>query len=135
MRNSATDPHPTPLFRNAWSSGEDQSPDDADDAYSNACRLTLLKRNMKNSNEWSLRSQVEKWLAPGPAMAVHVTEFSRNRWDGRRYVCVETSSPSGSHALFFFRHDDGSWYVLPPTAGRPKSTAERAKAQVAAVRL
>ncbi|MFM0232904.1 hypothetical protein [Paraburkholderia sediminicola] len=80
---------------------------------------------MKNANEQSLRWQVEKWLAPAPTTPVHVTRFSRTRWNGRRYVCVETSSPTGARALFFFRHDDGSWYVFPQTANRRKLTGER----------
>jgi hypothetical protein len=68
---------------------------------------------MKNTNEQSPRCPVEKWLPPAPATPVHVTAFSRTRLDGRRYVCVEMSSPSGAHALFFFKHDDGSWCVFP----------------------
>jgi hypothetical protein len=87
---------------------------------------------MKNSNEQSLRCQVKKWLAPAPAIPVHVTEFSRTRWGGRRYVCVETSSPDGARALFFFRHDDGSWCVFPPTADRWKMTAVRPVSRVVA---
>jgi hypothetical protein len=79
---------------------------------------------MKNRNDQSLRWQVEKWLAPAPATPVHVTRFSRTGSGGHRYVCVETSSPAGVRALFFFRHDDGSWCVFPPTANRRKSTAE-----------
>ncbi|RDK03242.1 hypothetical protein [Paraburkholderia lacunae] len=79
---------------------------------------------MKNMNGQSLRSQVEKWLAPAPATPVHVTRFSRAGWNGGRYVCVETSSPAGARALFFFRHDDGSWCVIPPAANRQKSIAE-----------
>jgi hypothetical protein len=34
---------------------------------------------------------------------------------------VETWQPSGSHALFFFQHDDGYWNVFPPVA----DTAQR----------
>ena len=79
---------------------------------------------MKKTNEQSLRSQVEKWLAPAPATPVHVTRFSLNGWNGRRYVCVETSSPAGVRALFFFRHDNGSWSVFPQTANRRKLAAE-----------
>lgn len=71
---------------------------------------------MNHSNEQSLRYQVEKWLSPAPAIPVHVTEFSRTRWGGGRYVRVECSSEDGARALFFFRHDDGSWFVFPPTA-------------------
>ncbi|CDY74620.1 FIG00454712: hypothetical protein [Caballeronia glathei] len=80
---------------------------------------------MKNTNEQSLRWQVEKWLAPAPATPVHVTRFSRTGRGGRRYVCVETSSPAGVRTLFFFRHDDGSWSVFPPSADRRKFTAKR----------
>jgi hypothetical protein len=76
---------------------------------------------MKNTNEQSLRCQVEKWLAPAPATPVHVTEFSRTQWGGRRYVCVETAD--GARALFFFRHDDGSWFVFPPASDRRKSVS------------
>ncbi|MGF6600492.1 hypothetical protein P3T23_005229 [Paraburkholderia sp. GAS448] len=75
---------------------------------------------MKNSNEQSLRRQVEKWLAPGPTIPVHVTQFSRTRRGRRRYVCVETSLPAGSRALFFFRHADGQWCVFPPAADSPE---------------
>jgi hypothetical protein len=84
----------------------------------------LLEENMRNVNEQSLRFQVEKWLAPGPTMPVHVTEFSRTRPGGRRYVRVETAQPGGLRALFFFRHDDGRWYVFPPTADRPRARAD-----------
>jgi hypothetical protein len=84
----------------------------------------LLEGDMKSTNGQSLRCQVEKWLAPTPATPVRVNAFSRTRLDGRRYVCVETSSPSGTHALFFFKHDDGSWCVFPQTANRRKLAAE-----------
>ncbi|SIO72173.1 hypothetical protein SAMN05444172_8563 [Burkholderia sp. GAS332] len=75
----------------------------------------LLEGKMKNSSDQSLRRQVEKWLAPAPGSPVRVTEFSRTRWDGRRYVCVRTSSSADARALLFFRHDDGSWCVFPAT--------------------
>ncbi|RDK06678.1 hypothetical protein [Cupriavidus lacunae] len=78
---------------------------------------------MKSSNSQSLRFQVEKWLAPGPTTPVHVVEFSRTHFGRRRYVCVETAQPAGLRALFFFRHDDGCWYVFPPAADRSKMTA------------
>ncbi|TCF98364.1 hypothetical protein BZM26_25930 [Paraburkholderia strydomiana] len=79
---------------------------------------------MKNTNEQSLRCQVQKWLAPAPTMHVNVTRFSRTAGNGRRYVCVETSSPARASALFFFRHDDGNWYVFPQPASRRNSTTE-----------
>ena len=71
---------------------------------------------MRAASEQSLRFLVEKWLAPLPSTPVHVTEFSRPRSGGRRYVRVETSLEAGSRSLFFFRHDDGCWCVFPPTA-------------------
>jgi hypothetical protein len=76
-------------------------------------------------HEYSLRTQVEKWLAPSPSTPVHVTEFGRTRAEGARYVCVETGLPLGSRALLFFRHGDGSWFVFPPASGGPKMTMGR----------
>jgi hypothetical protein len=67
----------------------------------------------------SLRSVIEKWLSPTPAMPVRVSEFSRTRSDRRRYVRVEAVGPTGMHELFFFRHGDGSWCVFPSQAERP----------------
>jgi hypothetical protein len=64
---------------------------------------------MRAASERSLRFLVEKWLAPGPSVPVHVTEFSRE---------------AGSRGLFFFRHDDGCWCVFPPTADTPKTFAQ-----------
>ena len=77
---------------------------------------------MRAASEQSLRFLVEKWLAPAPSAALRVTEFSRTRQGGRRYVRVETSSDeTGSRGLFFFRHDDGCWCVFPPTATSPST--------------
>jgi hypothetical protein len=84
-----------------------------------------MEAGMKSTNEQSLRFQVEKWLAPRPAIPVHVIEFSRTRSGRRRYVRVETAQPGGLRALFFFRHDDGCWYAFPPTADRLKMIADR----------
>ena len=80
---------------------------------------------MKSTHEYSLRTQVDKWLAPGLSTPVRVTEFSRTRFGGRRYVCVETALPLGSRALLFFRHDDGCWCVFPPALDRPNMTMAR----------
>jgi hypothetical protein len=78
-----------------------------------------LKETAMNSGEKSLRWLIDKWLAPTPAMPVRVTRFSGTRSNQRRYVRVEASRPAGSLAIFFFRHDDGSWCVFPATAERP----------------
>jgi len=83
---------------------------------------------MSAACEQSLRSLVDKWLAP--SMPVRVTEFSRTRNDGTRYVRVEARSPDGLRALFFFRHDDGCWCVFPPTSELPRR-APRERFEVA----
>ncbi|WP_144111601.1 hypothetical protein [Paraburkholderia sp. BCC1886] len=75
---------------------------------------------MRTASEQSLRFLVEKWLAPEPSAPVRVTEFSRTRLGGRRYVRVETSQDADARGLFFFRHDDGCWCVFPPTADTPR---------------
>jgi len=69
---------------------------------------------MKDVKVQSLRYQVEKWLTA--TTPVHVTAFGRTRSGRARYVCVESWLPTGSHALFFFQHDDGFWNVFPPVA-------------------
>lgn len=79
---------------------------------------------MRAAGEHSLRFLVDKWLAPELSTPVRVTEFSRTRFGGRRYVRVETALAEGVRSLFFFRHDDGCWCVFPPTADNPKMLAE-----------
>lgn len=79
---------------------------------------------MRAAGEQSLRFLVEKWLAPSPSIPVRVTEFSRTRTGGRRYVRVETALAAGARGLFFFRHDDGCWCVFPPTADSRKAANE-----------
>ncbi len=86
---------------------------------------------MRAASEQSLRFLVDKWLAPMPSIPVRVTEFSRTRRDGTRYVRVETASPEGLRALFFFRHDDGCWCVFPPTADRSRHPPQRFAAAAA----
>lgn len=72
-----------------------------------------------NTTHVSLRELVEKWLAPTPATPGHVTRFGRTSRHGHRYVCVEAAHRAGTLAIFFFRHDDGSWCVFPPAATGP----------------
>ncbi|MFM0326896.1 hypothetical protein [Caballeronia glebae] len=72
-----------------------------------------------NSRERSLRVLVEKWLGGEGAKSARVTRFSRSARKQWRYVCVETERPSGTFAVVFFRHDDGSWCVFPPQKPRP----------------
>lgn len=71
-----------------------------------------------NTAQPSLRSLVDKWLAPTAAMPARVTRFSRLNSNHTRYVRVEASHPTGTLAIFFFRHDDG-WCVFPPGTNAP----------------
>jgi hypothetical protein len=87
---------------------------------------------MKITNDHSLRTQVDKWLAPGASTPVRVTEFGRARWGRCRFVRVETTLPFGSRALVFFRHDDGCWCVFPPASDKPRLTVGRFFEQAAA---
>ena len=75
--------------------------------------------------EKSLHYLVEKWLAPTPLARIRVVQFGRMQGDSRRYVHVEASAPTGSHAIFFFRHDDGCWRVFPARIARPSMTGYR----------
>jgi hypothetical protein len=68
--------------------------------------------------EGSLRLLVEKWFAPTSATPVRVTRFSRKHPNQRRCVCVEAPREAGTIAIFFFRHDDGTWCVFPPRSER-----------------
>ncbi|KMZ12974.1 hypothetical protein BHUM_00658c [Candidatus Burkholderia humilis] len=79
---------------------------------------------MKSAYEQSLRYQVEKWLAPG-SVPVHVTQFSRTRVGGSRYVCVQTAQGAAWRRLFFFRHDDGHWCPYPPAPHQNNMRSER----------
>ncbi|WP_341316968.1 hypothetical protein WN982_37250 [Paraburkholderia sp. IMGN_8] len=78
-----------------------------------------------NTAEKSLRYLVEKWLAPAPNTQIRVVQFGHLREDRRRYVHVEALAPSGSRAIFFFRHDDGCWCVFPPRIARPSMNSDR----------
>ena len=78
-----------------------------------------------NIAEKSLHYLVEKWLAPTPAMRIHVVQFGRMSLDKRRYVRVEALRPAGSLTILFFKHDDGSWCVFPPAIARPAMTGYR----------
>ena len=53
----------------------------------------------------SLRSMVERWLAPSSMDTVHVVEFKNQRARRQCYACVETRRAAGTAAMFFFRRD------------------------------
>jgi hypothetical protein len=71
-----------------------------------------------NTQHHSLRGIVEKWLSPTPATPVSRIHLCRMQANHTRYVRVEAVRANGVLALFFFRHDDGSWQVFPPVAAR-----------------
>ncbi len=72
-----------------------------------------------SSNVVSLRSLIDKWLAPTPASPISVTRLSYAKGRSMRCVRVESVKSSGALAIFFFRHGDGSWSVFPPQLERP----------------
>lgn len=76
-----------------------------------------------NSADTSLRTLVDKWLAPSARVPARVVRFSRTQEQRLRYVCVEAVHPARTIAIFFFRHDDGTWCVFPPASARPAMTA------------
>lgn len=71
----------------------------------------------------SLRSMVERWLAPEFADQIRVTRFRNTRSTPECYVCVETFNATKSLAMFFFRHQDGAWKIFPPGRERPMMRA------------
>ena len=78
-------------------------------------QMATRKRMTKNGAR-PLRLLIEKWFGSSASIPCRVTEFGRTRSNRRRYVCVEAKRATGSLAIFFFRHDDGSWHVFPPAA-------------------
>jgi hypothetical protein len=83
---------------------------------------------MNTAAERSLHHLVHKWLAPAASARIRVIRFGRISGDGARFVHVEASAPTGSRALFFFRHDDGCWCVFPPRIARPAMNGIRTAA-------
>lgn len=72
-----------------------------------------------NEHRTSLRSLVDKWLAPTPSTPGWVTNFGHIASSHLRYVRLEGGAATAPRAIIFFRHDDGSWYVFPPLQARP----------------
>ncbi|SAL17930.1 hypothetical protein AWB68_00537 [Caballeronia choica] len=67
-----------------------------------------------NSNYISLRSLVDKWLAPTRLMPARVTQVGRLLANRARYVRPERHTSGEAITIIFFRHDDGSWCVFQP---------------------
>ncbi|MFP3246620.1 MAG: hypothetical protein RXR20_18990 [Paraburkholderia sp.] len=67
----------------------------------------------------SLRVLVDKWMGAAGSQPVRVLRTQRSSSGRICRVCIEARSSSGPVVLFFFRHDDGTWHVFPPTSRRP----------------
>lgn len=67
-----------------------------------------------NGSEISLRSLVDKWLAPTLSMPAHVAKCGRVLATHSRYVKIDGRTASGPLTIVFFKHGDGSWCVFPP---------------------
>jgi hypothetical protein len=63
----------------------------------------------------SLRRQIEKWFGPAQQASIRISRAACTP----RYAYVSVSHPSSPHVIVFFRHNDGSWRVYPPTAAQP----------------
>jgi hypothetical protein len=80
---------------------------------------------MNGENEWSLRSQVEKWLWTSSGQRNRIIRFTRTRGARGRYIQIEIAHGSHLCTLFLFRHGDGSWCVFPPSDEHPRMAPER----------
>ncbi|SAL78866.1 hypothetical protein AWB67_05343 [Caballeronia terrestris] len=78
-----------------------------------------------NSHASSLHRLVDKWLGPTQATPARVVRMTRSGSHPTRCIRVEVERPSGSLSVLFFRHDDGTWCVFPPTNRRPSMNALR----------
>lgn len=67
----------------------------------------------------SLRLMVEHWLVRDSSNGVRVLKFRHRPSEQERYVCIETLRGENSVAMFFFRHQDGTWRIYPPSRERP----------------
>ncbi|MCP3708698.1 hypothetical protein M3I54_17140 [Paraburkholderia sp. CNPSo 3274] len=66
----------------------------------------------------SLRAMAEKWLALQPEMQLCITRHAHGARRRRSCVYVSTVCAVGEVGMFFFRHDDGGWYIFPPHESR-----------------
>lgn len=65
----------------------------------------------------SLRVLIKDWFGNGGHF--RVTRPDRSKSMPWRVVRVEVARTSGTFAIVFFRHDDGSWCVYPPSVVQP----------------
>ncbi|SAK65887.1 hypothetical protein AWB81_02631 [Caballeronia arationis] len=78
-----------------------------------------------NTHTSSLHRLVDKWLGPTQATPARVIRVTRKGAHSTRCVRVEVERHSGLLAVLFFRHEDGTWCVFPPTSNRPSMNAFR----------
>lgn len=71
----------------------------------------------------SLRAMADKWLALRADTLVEVTRYAQGREHAhkgkRRCVYIRALGMASEVGLFFFRHDDGAWYIFPPSDASP----------------
>lgn len=67
----------------------------------------------------SLRAMADKWLALRQDTMVEVRRCARGGNNKRRCVYVRAIGMASEVGLFFFRHDDGAWYIFPPSDASP----------------
>jgi len=80
-----------------------------------------------DADKTSLRSLVDKWIAPTATCPVRVTRFGRTA-NGVRFICMEALRLAGPLTIVFFYHDDSAWRVCPPSASQLRLTvANRSK--------
>ncbi|MBC8746483.1 hypothetical protein OKW43_007302 [Paraburkholderia sp. WC7.3g] len=70
--------------------------------------------------ESSLRSLIDKWIAPTATTSVHITRCTFANSGQTKCVLARSSAAENAFAIFFFRHDDGAWRVFPPPPRKPE---------------
>lgn len=66
------------------------------------------------ADERTLRCVVEKWFGRSGAELVQVSRMPPTRPNRNRCVRVSLPGHAQGVTIFFFRHDDGNWSVIPP---------------------
>ncbi len=70
------------------------------------------------SRDRSLRCAVEKWAGRDLSQNVRLKRVGPTRLAQWRGVQIDVAGANGTHSILLFRHEDGSWYVFPPTPRR-----------------
>ncbi|RCJ03720.1 hypothetical protein DDK22_35825 [Cupriavidus necator] len=73
-------------------------------------------------NQRSLRFLVEKWFDSSSFSSLRITRVLHSTLGRNHCVRVELPRTDNPVAVFFFRHDDGSWSVFPPETKRRSMT-------------